>query len=61
MEDEHTQAFNQISDDSNRISTLCHLAIDPADSKTDPDIQTVLYMILDYADSIKLLSNKMMG
>lgn len=61
MENEYTQAFNKISDDSNRILTLCHLAIDPADSRTDPDIQTTLYMIQDYADSIKLLSNKMMG
>lgn len=60
MDDECLQALEHIEIDAARIQSLCRLAIDPSDSKTDPDVQTALYIISDYANRIKTTSGKVM-
>lgn len=60
MDDETINTLDQIETDAAKIQAICRLAIDPADSKTDPDIQTALYIVADYANKIKLSASKVM-
>lgn len=60
MTDEDIQALDCIESDAEKIQAICKLAVDPADCKTDPDIQTALYVISDYAKKIKTVSSKIM-
>lgn len=57
MSDECMNALDQIETDAAKIQAICKLAIDPVDAKTDPDVQTILYIISDYADNIKQTSS----
>lgn len=60
MDDECIQALDSIENDAVKIQAICKLAVDPGDSKTDPDIQTALYIISDYANRIKTTSSRVM-
>lgn len=60
MDDECIQALDRIENDAVKIQAICKLAIDPADSKTDPNIQTALYIITDYANQIKTTAGRVM-
>lgn len=60
MTDEDIQALEKIEDGAEKIQAICKLAVDPADCKTDPDVQTALYIISDYASKIKTISSKVM-
>lgn len=60
MDDECIQALDSIENDAAKIQAVCKLAVDPGYSKTDPDIQTALYIIIDYAKRIKTTASKVM-
>ena len=53
-------ALDDIENDAAKIQAICKLAIDPGDDKTNPDVQTILYVISDYANKIKTTSSKVM-
>lgn len=50
--------LEHIGNDVTKIQSICKLSVDYINSKTDPDIQTALYIITDYADRIKELAGK---
>lgn len=60
MSDECMLALDDIENDAAKIQAICKLAIDPGDDKTNPDVQTILYVISDYANKIKTTSSKVM-
>jgi len=57
MEERVIKKFDEIMCDVSKIQVLCQIAIDPAEADTTPELQTVMYIILDYADRIKSVAS----
>lgn len=47
-----------ISNAATKLDLLCTLSIDPVDFISKPDMQTLLYTILDYVHEIKNITDK---
>lgn len=47
-----------ISNAVTKLDLLCTLSIDPVDTISKSDIQTLLYTILDYVHEIKSITDK---
>lgn len=60
MDDETINVLDSIGNDAGKIQAICRLAIDPADGQTNPDVQTALYIVTDYANKIKIAASKVM-